>query len=546
MFLNFYKNVDNEHFIINTIKEQETMREKSTREKLFYQIGQDSNTYSLPISNPSFTANRIDPNRFSFNISSPTTGDTFTPAKPTAQIYGSLRIGNTDADKLTPSGNIGANKFNFKISPSVGDIGTGTTGSFSFDLNSSLNTNSTSVDQKIPFRETLSENPLVEQSAQNILEYGFISTDRNSKSTIKETVDLIKGSTPLDYMASRKSTYDTENIKSPSKQNYYTALLDQHLTRDILAGVVFKGTNDFTKDLGEKYANDLDTLNRDEVSSRERYRAMAEKIKSETGKNLLNLITKDIINKAGEIKVQERNKDGEIIKTDGKPKEIIITAENFERYLDDPTVQKAIEKEVNKRTYYQNNNYRTVIDNYRAINPDAAPIENKSEKSKATLPEATKTKFNKLKQAITKLRTVQDNDKSLDLLTGSSPTNNLQGYKGITNKEREARKGWGDYKEIKWDGSTHGSIFTDENKTLINELYSSNIEKGTSVKHLDQFSALMMALINKGTKGNLTNQEVSFLKKITIDNDWKPQGDTSKKLATEIIKVLGNSNLQWQ
>jgi hypothetical protein len=56
----------------------------------------------------------------------------------------------------------------------------------------------------------------------------------------------------------------------------------------------------------------------------------------------------------------------------------------------------------------------------------------------------------------------------------------------------------------------------------------------------------MTTLIDKGTKGTLTNQEVSFLKKITIDNDWKPQGDTSKRLATEIIKVLGNSNLQWQ
>ena len=522
------------------------MRKKNIKEELFYQIGQDSSIYSSPIISPSSIANKIDPNRFSFNFSSPTTGDTFTPAKPTAQIYSGLRIGNTEINTPTPNGNIGAIKFNFQTIPRIGDLKTETTGSFGFDLNSGIGTNSTSVDQTIAFRETLSENPLVEQSAQNILENGFISTDRNSKSTIKETTDLIKGDTSFDYMASRKSSYDPKNIKSPSKQNYYTALLDQHLTRDILAGTVFKGTNDFTKDLGEKYANDLSTLNRDEVSSRERYRAMAEKIKSKTGEDLLNILTKDIINKAGEIKVQERNKDGEIIKTDGKPKEIIITAENFERYLDDPTVQKAIEKEVNKRTYYQNNNYRTVIDNYRAINPDAAPIENKSEKSKATLPEATKTEFNKLKQAITKLRTVKDNDKSLDLLTGSSPTNNLQGYKGITNKEREARKGWGDYKEIKWDGSTHGSIFTDENKTLINELYSSNIEKGTSVKHLDQFSALMMALIDKGTKGNLTNQEVSFLKKITIDSDWKPQGDTSKKLATEIIKILGNSNLQWQ
>jgi hypothetical protein len=524
------------------------MRKKNIREELFYQIGQDSSIYSSPITNPSFIASRIDPNKFSFNFSSPNTGDTFTPAKPTAQIYSSLRIGNTDADKVTPSGNIGANKFNFKTTPETGDLKTGTTGSFSFDLNSITKTsNSTSVDQTIAFRETLSKNPLIEQSAQNILENGFISTNRNSKSTIKETIDLIKGDTSFDYMASRKSTYDTKNIKSPSKQNYYTALLDQHLTRDILAGVVFKGTNDFTKDLGEKYTNDLSTLNRDEVSSRERYRAMAEKIKSKTGEDLLNIITKDIIAKAGEIKVQERNKDGEILKTDGKPKEIIITAENFERYLDDSTVQKAIEKEVNKRTYYQNNNYRTVIDNYRAINPDAAPIENKSEKSKTTLPEATKTEFNKLNQAITKkLRTVKDNDKTLDLLTGSSSTSNLQGYKGITNKERDERKGWGDYKEIKWDGSTHGSIFADENKKLIDELYSNNIEKGTSVKHLDQFSALMTTLIDKGTKGTLTNQEVSFLKKITIDNDWKPQGDTSKKLATEIIKVLGSSNLQWQ
>jgi hypothetical protein len=522
------------------------MREKSIREKLFYQIGQDSNIYSLPITNSSFTANRIDPNKFSFNLSSPVASDTFTRAKPTAQIYSGLRIGNTDADKSAPKGNTRTDVFNFKITPETGNSKAGPTESFGFDLDSGINTGSTSVDQTIPFREALSENPLVEQSAQNILENGFISTDRNSKSTIKETVDLIKGDSSFNYMASRKSSYDPKNIKSPTKESYYTALLDQHLTRDILAGVVFKGTNDFTNDLGEKYANDLNILNRDEVSARERYRAMAKKLKSETGEDLLNIITKDIISKAGEIKIQERNANGEIIKTDGKPKEIIVTAENFERYLDDSTVQKAIEKEINKRTYYQNNNYRTIIDNYRAINPDVAPIENKSEKSKTKLPEATKAEFTKLNQTIAQLRTLQDNGKNLDLLTGSSSTNNLQGYKGITNKEREERKGWGDYKEIKWDGSTHGSILTDENKTLINELYSNNIEKDTSVKHLDQFSALMMALIDKGTKGNLTNQEVSFLKKITIDSDWKPQGDTSKKLATEIIKVLGNSNLQWQ
>jgi hypothetical protein len=437
-------------------------------------------------------------------------------------------------------------QFKFPNSLSQSDSTLGNSGEvkFNFDFNPLQSGTGASSDNTIPFRETLSKNPLIEQSAQNILENGFISTNRNSKSTIKETTDLIKGNASFDYMASRKSTYDTQNIESPSKQHYYTALLDQHLTRDILVGVVFKGTNNFTKDLGEKYANDLDTLNRDEVSSRERYRAMAEKIKSKTGEDLLNIITKDIIAKAGEIKVQERNKDGEIIKIDGKPKEIIITAENFERYLDDPTVQKAIEKEVNKRTYYQNNNYRTVIDNYRAINPDAAPIENKSEKSKATLPEATKEEFNRLNQAIPGLRTVKDNDQSLDLLTGSSPTNNLQGYQGITNKEREARKGWGDYREIKWDGSTHGSIFTDENRKVINELYSNNIEKGTSVKHLDQFSALMTTLIDKGTKGTLTNQEVSFLKNITVVNDWKPAGETSKKLSTEIIKVLANHNLQ--
>jgi hypothetical protein len=446
---------------------------------------------------------------------------------------------------LTPKGkpkDSGGFNFNSSLPPLASN-----TAGMNFAFNG-LDSTGASSDNTIPFRETLSKNPLIEQSAQNILEHGFISTNRNSKSTIKETIDLIKGVTLFNYMASRKSTYDTNNIKSPSEQNYYTALLDQHLTRDILAGVVFKGTNNFTKDLGEKYANDLSTLNRDEFSSRERYRAMAEKIKSKTDQDLLNILTKDIINKAGEIKVQERNKDGEIIKTDEKPKEIIITAENFERYLDDPTVQKAIEKEVNKRTYYQNNNYRTVIDNYRAINHSAAPTENKPEKSKATLPEATKTEFNELKQAITQLRTVKDNNKSLDLLTGSSPTNNLQGYKGITNTERTVtRKGWGDYKEIKWGKSTHGSIFiTDENKKVINELYSNNIERGTSVKHLDQFSALMMALIDKGTKGNLTNQEVSFLKKITIDSDWKPQGNTSQKLATEIIRVLGSSNLQWQ
>ena len=407
-----------------------------------------------------------------------------------------------------------------------------------------------SIDPTISFRKTLAENPLVNKSATNILENGFIATDKNSKSTIKETIDLInQNGESFNYTESRKSTYDPENIKSShkTKQNYYTALLDQHLTRDILVGVVFRGTNNFTDDLGEKYANDLDTLNRDEVSSRERYRAMAKQIKSTTEHDLLNILTKDIINKAGEIKVQERDESGEIIKKDGKPQEIIITADNFERYLDDPTVQKAIEKEANKRTYYQNNNYRTVIDNYRAIYPDVAPVESKSERSKATLPEATKVEFNTLKFVhILRLREVEDKGEELDLLIGTSSEDNLQGYKGITNKEREERKGWGDYKEIKWDGSTHGSIFTEQNRELINELYSNNIEKGTSVKHLDQFSALMIALIDKGSKGTLTNQEVSFLKDITIESDWKPEGDTSKGLATEIIKVLGNSNLQWQ
>ena len=182
------------------------MRKKNIREELFYQIGQDSSIYSSLITNPPFPASRIDPNKFSFDFSSLNTGDTFSPAKPTAQTYGSLRIGNTDTDKLTPSGNnIGANKFNFQTTPEIGDLKTGTTGGFGFDLNSGINTNSASVDQTIAFRETLSENPLVEKSAQNILENGFISTDRNSKSTIKETVDLIKGSTSLDYMASRKS-----------------------------------------------------------------------------------------------------------------------------------------------------------------------------------------------------------------------------------------------------------------------------------------------------------------------------------------------------
>jgi hypothetical protein len=149
------------------------MRKKNIREELFYQIGQDSSIYSSPIISPSSIANKIDPNRFSFNFSSPTTGDTFTPAKPTGQIYSGLRIGNTDAEKLTPSGNIGAIKFNFQTIPQIGDLKTETTGSFGFDLNSGIGTNSASVDQTIAFRETLSENPLVEQSAQNILENGF-------------------------------------------------------------------------------------------------------------------------------------------------------------------------------------------------------------------------------------------------------------------------------------------------------------------------------------------------------------------------------------
>ena len=410
-------------------------------------------------------------------------------------------------------------------------------------------TGGSSADTKLFFRKNLAENPLVQQSATNVLAHGFIPTDKNTKNTIKETIALIKGNGNFDYAQARSTAYKTENLRAPSKESYYTALLDQHIAKDLLAGVVFKGSNKFSAELDEKYANDMGVLNRSEVSARERYKAVSKALQEELGLGAgldpLSVLTKNIISKAGEIKVQERDANGEIVKIDDKPNEILITLENFERYLDDPTLQKAIEKEINNRTYYQNNNYAAVMDNYRAKNPDIAPDEKVSEKSKAKLPEDTKQKLTTLASTINPLLTVNENGTNVDFLTGSGEENK-QKNKLITSREREARRGWGDYKEIKWGSSEHGNIFTQENKALIDQLYAENIkEGGIDVKHLDQFTSLMVTLVDKASKGTLTNQEVAFLKKISIPSDWKPDGASSKNIAREVIKVLGDSNLKW-
>lgn len=424
---------------------------------------------------------------------------------------------------------------------------------FDFAVNNPFNgldfTGNSSADTKLFFRENLAENPLVQQSATNILAHGFIPTDKNAKSTIKETIALIKGNGNFDYALARSTAYKTENLRAPSKESYYTALLDQHIAGDLLPGVIFKSSNKFSTELSEKYANDMGVLNRSEVSARERYKAVSKALQKELGLKAgldpLSVLSKDILSKAGEIKVQERDAKGEIIKVDGKPKEILITLGNFERYLDDPTLQKAIEKEINNRTYYQNNNYAAVIDNYRAKNPDIAPDEKVSEKSKAKLPQDTKQKLTTLVGTINPLLSVNDNGTTKQLLTGSGEENK-QKNKLITSQEREARKNWSDYKDIKWGSSEHGNIFTQENKALIDQLYAENIkEGGIDVKYLDQFTSLMVTLVNKASKGTLTNQEVAFLKKISIESDWKPDGTSSKNIAREVIKVLGDSNLKW-
>jgi hypothetical protein len=421
---------------------------------------------------------------------------------------------------------------------------------FDFTTNDLANgldfTGSSSADTKLFFRENLAENPLVQQSATNILENSFIPTDKNTKSTIKETIDLIKGNKSFNYAQARSTAYETKNLTDPSKESYYTAVLDRHIAEDLLAGVVFKSSNKFTTELGEKYANDMEILNRSEVSARERHKAVSKSLqktlKLGAGLDPLSILTKDIISKAGEIKVQERDAKGEIVKVDGKSKEILITLGNFERYLDDPALQKAIEKEINNRTYYQNNNYAAIIDNYRAKHPDMAPDEKVSGKSKAKLSQDTITAFKTLSSKINPLLTVKDKN----ILTGSGEEDK-QKNKLITSKEREARKGWGDYREIKWGNSEHGTIFTQENKALINQLYAENIkEGGIDVKYLDQFTSLIVTLVNKASTGTLTNQEVTFLKKISIESDWKPDGASSKNIAREVIKVLGNSDLKWQ
>jgi hypothetical protein len=437
---------------------------------------------------------------------------------------------------------------------------------YSFDFNTSTNsgnnpnkiefdfTNSnkyinalgiTPIDNNIFFRENLSENPLLRESAKNILENAFISTDKSSKNTIKETIDLLKKNNQgYDYGKARTEAYAPTNITNPSEANYKTALLDHHLMKELLSGAVFKGSNDFTKDLGEKYANDLNTLNTNEVGARERYIAVTKALKEKlgsTGDDPLSLITKDIITKMGKVTVQERDENGEVIKVEGKTKDLTITAENFERYLDDPALQKAIQTEIDKRFHYQNNNYGTVIDNYRAKHPEIAPEKVKSENGKASLSTATKEKLTALNTQVQGLKKTGNSDSKLgDILIGSASD------KSITPDDRKERKGWGDYDEIKWGESTHGTIFTAENKASIEKLYSENIKKGESVKHLDQFTALMVKLIEKGTNGTITNQEVDLLKKITIDSDWKPKGDSSKKIAATIINVIKDGSDFWK
>jgi hypothetical protein len=463
---------------------------------------------------------------------------------------------------IAPNNNIsfdfsGSQKENQRSNPSA----------YSFDFNTSTNngnnpnkiefdfTNSNKyinalggspVDNNIFFRENLSENPLLRESAKNILENAFISTDKSSKSTIKETIDSLKTSNQdYDYGKARIEAYAPTNITNPSEANYKTALLDHHLMKELLSGVVFKGSNDFTKDLGEKYANDLNILNTNEIGARERYIAVTKALKEKLGStedDPLSLITKDIITKMGKVTVQERDKNGEVVKVEGKTKDLTITVENFQRYLDDPALQKAIQTEIDKRFHYQNNNYGTVIDNYRAKHPEIAPEKVKSEKGEASLLPATKDKLTTLNNQIQQLRKTGNSDPQLgDILIGSASD------KTITPDDRkEKRKGWGDYDEFKWGESTYGTIFSTENKASIEKLYSENIKKGESVKHLDQFTALMVKLIEKGTNGTITNQEVDLLKKITIDSDWKPKGDSSKEIAATIINVIKDGSEFWK
>jgi hypothetical protein len=527
------------------------MKEKTTFIKqLNFRIGDETFDFSQPTYPRYQPVNINNPNYPPITQTPPS--DTFVPKQF------SFNFGNTGNDvPIFPSlfkFNSGGSSFDF--SSSNGLINSFYTKSndsaFKFDFSSpnelinSFNFNGGgSTDPTIPFRETLAHNPLLKQSATNILENAFISTDKSSKNTIKETIDLLKKNNKgYDYGKARTEAYAPTNITNPNEANYKTALLDHHLMKELLSGVVFKGSNDFTKDLGEKYANDLNTLNTNEVGARERYTAVTKALKEKlgsTGDDPLSLITKDIITKMGKVTVQERDENGEVIKVEGKTKDLTITAENFERYLDDPALQKAIQTEIDKRFHYQNNNYGTVIDNYRAKHPEIAPEKVKSENGKASLSTTTKDKLTSLNTQVQKLKKTGNSDTKLgDILIGSASD------KAITPNDRKERKSWGDYDEIKWGESTHGNIFSTENKALIEKLYSENIKKGESVKHLDQFTALMVKLVEKGTNGTITNQEVDLLKKITIDSDWKPKGDSSKKIAAAIINVLKGGSDFWK
>ena len=550
------------------------MKFKFIKSVILYRIGDFNSEYSsncqearnvapTPLIDFEFDTNQGADTFQNFSIINNLPNRSFLSAPPNISFdFSSSQVGNltSNPSALSAPPNI---SFDFSSSQ-VGNL-TSNPSAYSFDFNTSTNSGNNPneiefdftarnpyidafggapVDNNIFFRENLSENPLLSESAKNILENGFIATDKNSKSTIKETIDsLKKNNTGYDYGQARVEAYASNNITNPSEANYRTALLDHHLMKELLSGVVFKGSNDFTKDLGEKYANDLNTLNTNEVGARERYiavtKALEEKLGS-TGDDPLSLITKDIITKMGKVTVQERDNNGEVIKVEGKTRDITITAENFERYLDDPALQKAIQTEIDKRFHYQNNNYGTVIDNYRAKHPEIAPEEVKSEKGQASLSKETKDKLTFLNTQIEQLRKTGNSNSELgDILIGSASDNT------ITAGDRQERKNWGDYKEIKWGESEHGSIFSTENKALIEELYSENIKEGENVKHLDQFTALMVKLLEKGANGTITNQEVDFLKKITIESDWQPRGDSSRKIATEIIKTIKDGSDFW-
>ena len=82
------------------------MRKKIVREKLSYQIGQDSATYFPSINTtPSLVVNKIKPNQFNFKLLENDATDTFTPAQPSSQTYTGLKIGGLESDQAKLKGN---------------------------------------------------------------------------------------------------------------------------------------------------------------------------------------------------------------------------------------------------------------------------------------------------------------------------------------------------------------------------------------------------------------------------------------------------------